>query len=88
MTDIRENLLARIRAERERQLELPGSEWDERNSPNDWVALIAHYVGDEVRRNGQTPNREAFEDALVKAAAVILAALEHTDAMTQKKQLR
>lgn len=81
MNERRAALLARIGEERERQFNLPGSEWDARHGPNDWVAIAAHYLGEEVRRGGTIPERESFERALIKAAAVILSALEHADAM-------
>lgn len=84
MSERRATLLARISEERERQFNLPGSEWDARHGPNDWVAIAAHYLGEEVRRGGTIPDREGFEHALIKAAAIILAALEHADAMQER----
>lgn len=82
-----EIIINRIREERARQSDLPGSEWDAKNTPGDWVAIVSHYVSEEVRRNGMVPSREAFEDSLIKAAAVILAALEHTDLMKDRGEL-
>jgi aminoglycoside phosphotransferase (APT) family kinase protein len=79
--------LERIRAERQRQADLPGSEWDAKNTPGDWVAIISHYVSSEVRRNGINPEASEFEDNFVKAAAVILAALENLPAMKQRGEL-
>jgi hypothetical protein len=83
-----EAIIERIRQERQRQLDLPGSEWDRKNTPGDWVAIVNHYVARDVRRNGVVPEREGFEDSLIKAAAVIIAALEHTDIMDNREQLR
>lgn len=77
----RAEILNRIEAERARQIDLPGSEMDVRNTPNEWAAIAAHYLTEEVRRGGHTPDRKAFEKSFVKAAAVILAALENADAM-------
>ncbi len=82
-----EDIIERIRQERQRQFDLPGSEWDSQNSPGDWIALINHYVSKEVRAKGVAPLREDFEDALIKAAAVIIAALEHTPDMSVREQL-
>lgn len=79
--------LAKIRAERLRQLDLPGSELDSNNSPGDWIAMISHYATREAMRNGLTPNAEAFEDALIKAAAMICAAFEHIEVMKDREQL-
>lgn len=80
--------MERIRAERQRQADLPGSEWDAKNAPGDWVAMITHYVSAEVRRNGLVPETEEFEDNLVKAAAVILAALENVEVMKARNELQ
>jgi hypothetical protein len=87
MSDARTALLDRIRAERERQFHLPGSEWDAHHSANDWIAISAHYLHEEVRRAHAVPGRVDFEDSLIKAAAVILAALEHADKMVERKHL-
>lgn len=86
--DARANYLDRIKSERERQFNLPGSEWDTRNSPNDFIAIATHYLNEEVRRGGSIPSLENFEDGLIKAAAVILAALENAEAMRVRKDLR
>jgi hypothetical protein len=83
-----EEFLAKALKERERQKGLPGSEWDHKNSPGDWVALITHYVSEEVRRNGVAPSKEYFEETLIKAFAVIIAAWEHIEVMHQRDQLR
>lgn len=83
-----EALLERIRAERQRQADLPGSEWDVKNTPGDWVSIVSHYVSAEVRRNGMVPEVEEFEDNLIKAAAVILAALENMDIMRSRGELQ
>lgn len=82
-----EEIIEKIRQERQRQFDLPGSEWDSQNSPGDWIALITHYVSKEVRAKGVAPMREDFEDTLVKAAAIIVAALENTPGMAQRDQL-
>jgi hypothetical protein len=81
-------ILERIADERARQNDLPGSEWDAKNTPGDWVAMITHYVSSEVRRNGIVPETEEFEDNLVKAAAVIIAALENVTTMKQRGELQ
>lgn len=82
-----DEIIERIRAERQRQFELPGSEWDALNSPGEWSSLVSHYVNREVRRNGEAPLSEDFEDVLIKAAAVIVAALENIDNMRGRQQL-
>lgn len=82
------DIIERIRAERQRQADLPGSEWDSTNTPGDWVSIVNHYVSSEVRRNGQVPFSEDFEDKLIKAAAVIVAALENLEVMKAREELQ
>ena len=74
-------VMQRIMAERERQFDLPGREFDMHNSVNDWAAIAGRYVYEETRRGAVKPIRKNYEDSLVKAAAVLLAALEHCDVM-------
>ena len=75
------NNLRKMLKERSRQYNLPGIELDVRNTPNDWVAIISRYIAGEARRGLIKPTREDFEDSLIKAGAIILAALEHCDKM-------
>ena len=77
----RSEILNKIDCERSKQLELPDSEIDLQNTPNDWAAIVGHYLFGDVRRGRNAPSREAFEDSMIKAAAIIVAALESTDAM-------
>lgn len=77
----REIILGKIENERSRQLDVPGSENDVRNTPSEWVAMAAHYLTRDVRRGGFVPDREMFEGNLIKAAAVIIAALENAYTM-------
>lgn len=85
---MRTDILNRIAEERARHIDLPGSEMDVRNTPNEWAAIAAHYLTEEVRHGGHIPDREAFEDAFVKAAAVILAALEYAPVMREMGHLQ
>lgn len=77
----RAEILNRIEGERLRHSDLAGSEMDVQNTPNEWAAIAAHYLTEEVRRGGYKPDRQSFEESFIKAAAVILAALEYGDAM-------
>lgn len=88
MSERRADFLAKVEAERIRQVNMPGSEYDIRNGPNDWAAIAMHYLADEVRRGANVPKAGDFEDALVKAAAVIAAAYEHVSVMENKGSLR
>ena len=76
--------MQRILAERERQFNLSGREFDVTYTANDWLAIIGRYVFEEVRRGAVKPHRENFEDCLVKAAAIIVAALEHCPIMDEQ----
>jgi hypothetical protein len=82
----REVIVQRILAERERQFDLPGREFDVRNTPNDWAAIVGRYLFEETRRGAFKPSRACYEDSLVKAAAVLLAALEHCSMMDEHSE--
>jgi hypothetical protein len=85
----RSELLESIMKERERQVDLPGSEHDDNNTPNDWIAIATYYSSQNTRRATMLtpPSSDEYKDDLTKAAAVILAALEHLDSMKEKKNL-
>ena len=82
-------IIDEIKQERSRQYNLPGSEWDIKNSPNDWIAIASYYLTQNTRRATMLtpPSSEEYETDLTKAAAVIIAALEHLDSMKEKKNL-
>ena len=82
-----DDLVALIVAERARQFALPGTEGDFIKSPNDWIATMCSILGEGAERAGIPPSRQDFERAIIKAAAVGLAALEHLDHMTERKKL-
>ncbi len=84
----RKGFVDKIEKERERQFNLPGSEFDMNNGPNDWVAIASRYLSEGSRSRGITPSQEEFEDCLVKAAAIILAALDHSSHMKNEKRLK
>jgi hypothetical protein len=88
MNPKRDDIIKEIITERIRQLELPGSEWDQRNIPADWISLITHYVSGETRRNGTKPNAAEYRNNMIKAAAIILATLEHFDEMKRRGEFR
>lgn len=73
----REHLLNLISEERARQESLPGSEYDQKHSRNDWIAIATMYLSRAANRKHTPTSKEEYVDGLVKAAAVILAALEH-----------
>lgn len=84
MTDA---VLADIKAERARQNGMWGTEFDDRNTPNDWAAYIGIYVGkavesiksDEGGKRTLHFDREGFRSNMMKAAAIAVAAVEAFD---------
>jgi hypothetical protein len=84
----RTEILDLIHKERARQFDLPGVEFDVTNTPNDWIAIATFYISECTRRNTLKPDINEYKDSLVKAAAVIVAAIEYVDMMKQKNQFR
>ncbi|MFA5490067.1 MAG: hypothetical protein WC284_12745 [Candidimonas sp.] len=82
----RSEIFQLIERERNRQSELFGSEWDANNRPNDWIAKVVHYIGETIQKSSPM-DRDEFEKSFIKAAAVIVAALEYSDHMVEKKYL-
>lgn len=79
MLDRRQQILDQIAKERARQESLPGSEYDQRHSHNDWISIAAMYLTRAANRKNTPTTKEDFNDSLIKAAAVILAAIEHNN---------
>ena len=88
MSSRRQEIIERVRSERERHFNLPGSEWDVKNTPNDWIAIAATYLSSGSSRKHSKPTANDFEDDMIKAAAVIVAALENVQAMKSSGNLR
>jgi hypothetical protein len=65
-----------IAGERAYQNKKWGTEFDNKNTPNDWIAYIAIYLGKAVTFPW---NREAFRTAILKVAALAVAVLERED---------
>lgn len=68
-----EEILEQIRIERTYQNTKWGTEFDKKNTPNDWMAYIASYLGKALT---YPFNRFTFSKALIKVAALCVAALE------------
>ena len=83
-----EKILSKILKERKKQSNQPGSEYDAKKTPSDWGSIITHYVNRECRRYNIIPEKNDYEDSLIKAAAVLVAALEHLDIMKEKGNLK
>ena len=83
-----EEILTAIATERQRQFDLPGTESDVQKGPNDWITTIITLLVEGQTRHGIAPTTEDFREAMVKAAAVCVAALEHVDLMSSKNRIR
>lgn len=94
MTSSVQSIVDRIIQERDRQRSLPGSEFDLKNSVNDWISIAAGYLTEPANRKwaithwGNASQTADFEDSLIKAAAVIIAALEHAEHLAAKGDLK
>ena len=75
----RQIILNEISGERDRQYNLPGSEYDQNHTMNDWIALATAYLSRSVTRKHIKSDYEEQRQSLIKSAAVIVAALEHLD---------
>ena len=67
---------------------MPGVEFDVKNTPNDWAALISSYALRNLSHKNIKPDVEEYREDLIAAAAVILAAIEHIDNMKTKNYFR
>jgi hypothetical protein len=88
MHDRRRDIVERIIGERERNFSLPGSETDTLKGVNDWLMTAIFYLSQARQRGAEQTTQLDYEDELVKAAAIILAALEHADFMSSKGLLK
>lgn len=83
-----EQFLSNAKAERLRHFNLPGTESDVTKGPNDWIVTVTSLLVEAQTRSGVPPTKEEFLDAMTKANAVIIAAVEHVDLMTAKQRLK
>lgn len=59
-----------------RQLELWGTDFDDKNTANDWVAYICNYVANGAYAGrGEVYSPERFREHLKKAAALCISAI-------------
>ena len=72
----RKEIFKAIDDEREYQTEKYGVEFDSENSPNDWISYITAYAGRGYSWNRSKDKGAEFKSAMVKVAALAVAALE------------
>lgn len=70
-----------ISIERDCHFELPGSEYDQLHTPNDWIAIIVSCCSENVTKLHSKPCEVDYKKSLIKAGAVIVAAIEHIETM-------
>lgn len=71
-----QNTLVEIAVEVNRQIKLWGFEFDNKNTANDWVAYITRYAADGAYDGREHKyNKEYFRRALIKTAALCVAAI-------------
>lgn len=72
-------VLREVAREREKQITQWGSAFDDENSQQDWAAFIMHYTASGItERAGRYP-AIAFRTAMLKVAALAVAAIEAHD---------
>lgn len=79
MENNRDRILNEISIERDCHFELPGSEYDQLHTPNDWIAIVSQYLSRGAIRKHTKVDETYYRESLIKAAAVIVAAIEHLD---------
>lgn len=84
MSEARKIILDEISGERDRQYNLPGSEYDQKHTMNDWIAIISQYLTRGATRKHANVGYKEQRDALIKSAAIIIAAIEHLDRRDRK----
>lgn len=72
----RQEIFQAIEAERNYQNGKWGADFDNKNTPNDWVAYIAKYLGNAVTLPW---NKAAFRTAILKVATLCVAVLEREE---------
>lgn len=75
MNDNRSVILHEIMLERERQTARWGNAFDDRNSPNDWVAYITEYAG-KAAASSNSFDKPNFKRCMIQIAALATAAVE------------
>lgn len=88
MSKRRQEIVDQIIGERERNFLLPDSENDSAKTANDWIMTAIFYLAQARQRDISPPDRAEYDDNLIKASAIILAALEHSDLMASKSMLK
>lgn len=66
--------------ERQRQVDLWGNDFDDKNTANDWHAYVSHYLGNATYSGRHEEySSEKFRENMKKAATICIAAIEAID---------
>lgn len=72
----RDEIILKIIQERQNQIDNPNTLSDTLKTKNDWASLCAYYLFEGASRPDKHVTFDEFRESLIKAGAVILAALE------------
>ena len=78
----RQEIFAQIDCERAYQDKTWGSEFDNKNTVNDWIAYIVKYLGNAITAAGTRPRTNNIRDfrlAILKIATLCVCILERED---------
>ncbi|EOR9074305.1 hypothetical protein FOI42_RS04230 [Escherichia coli] len=81
----REDIILKITEERQKQIDNPNTLSDTLKTKNDWASLCAYYLFEGATRPDKHVSFDEFRESLIKAGAVILAALETSFALEDEK---
>lgn len=81
----RDEIVNMILDERKKQVESPTTLSDSMKTKNDWTALAAYYLFESASRPDKHVTFEEFRESLIKASAVLLAALETSFSLEDEK---
>jgi hypothetical protein len=73
---VRREVFEEIEKERAYQQDKWGNDFDEKNTPNDWVAYMSKYLGQAVTMPFDV---EKFRTQILKVATIATAVLEQAD---------
>lgn len=77
----RTDIVDMIISERDKQAANPNTLSDTHKTKNDWTSLVGYYLFESASRTDKHVTFEEFRESLIKAGAVIIAALETSFAL-------
>ncbi|AFA44330.1 hypothetical protein DIDNDMLP_00507 [Klebsiella phage KP13-7] len=80
-----EEIILMLKEERQKQIHSPNTLGDTNKTKNDWTALCAYYLFEGASRPDKHVSFDEFRTSLIKAGAVIIAALETSFALEDEK---